>query len=187
MPRSASLFGAVVVVLCLLPLSVEGQAREHDSLRVLVTMEIAVGTEAPVEITAPVGRMITFDNTDYGVKVGLRAVRIDPDTQDVEVEVVGLEGKRGEFTTTGRIDSSRTALGERRGVVAAGVLLEIAVTRLTTVMERNQSSTSDDATGSVRAALRPDLEGDGCCVTCGSTQACGCSVSSSCGSCNGNC
>jgi len=190
MVRRASLAGVIASgFLLLLPVVALGQPDQSTDLRVLVTMEIGVGEGGPLEVTAPVGRLITYDDTDFDLKVGLRPIRVDPDTKTTEVEVVGLRGKRGRYAAGTVLDTVTLFLGDRQGVAAQGVLLELAVTRVTTTTAESnpQASSRNGGASSIRAPFQQDLEGSGCCVTCGSTQACGCSVSSSCGSCNGNC
>jgi hypothetical protein len=181
-----------VVLVVLLVLTPSAEAAKRDPvprLANLVTLELTLLDGETVTVTVPDGRLATFANHDLGYRVGIVPNVVDAASGEVELELFEVADRSGRPAVKGRLEVLRGQVGFRSVTAAAGALpLDIRVLEAGPLVRRPGSAcTSSSDTLSLSPV--PD-EGDemrnwadGCCVTCGGLQTCGCSVATSCGTC----
>lgn len=173
------------VLLCLSPVPAAATPATSAELApardMLATWTLTLPNEQWVRHTSRPGDRIVIEDADLGIRWAL-VTRLEMPGQVLLVDIHDLAATDG--TQAGPIlETVRLEPGTARQVyVARGLDLRFETSAAPLALRSCSNSAAGEAAPLTSRALGDPIPA-GCCVTCGSTSACGCSVEMSCGNC----
>jgi len=163
-----------------------------------LTLTISFANEDPVRIQVMDGGLATYRSYLYDESFGIIPHVRDMPSGEVELQFVTVTGKRPSYRPAKLLDlksgSMKNEIVFTTPNVAQplGVRVELApyVNQATGQSTSRSGPCRQPSTQNIRrigAAFGQEFQGNGCCVSCTSGEYCGCTVQSSCGTCNEDC
>jgi hypothetical protein len=181
---AATLATAVLAPAAAVAASDEAKDSETEVAEAYVAVELrGPGAARPMTIVLRRGTTGFYRDANEGFAVAVVATQVDLSANEAEFVVFDatLDQSAGRLQIEGERGSVYADLGQEMFVALPGGVLEVRPTRFGTTFE---------AVGVNRSNCLPWPPGnllERCCIGCGSTMGCGCTVEAPCGSCTGNC